>query len=372
MKKRIFSFLMIFMALFMVDKMSVSATKVCSYGVRTGDDPNTWSKRIEFEVEAWNKVYINAPQSPYLSNVYNLESVTGQRYDYKGKVKVSDILLGDKLGGLDDGDIYLYISLYPTETVYNNLKGECPKILNYKQKTETVPLAGGAWAGWHLGLYNDDLDKKSEDYDWFRFINDDYSEEGVFIEESQKDAPLADLVDNYGCITYSSSLDEIKKTAVAKSCDNNPDFNYKYQELSQICESYRSTALYATDDGDKIMAKSCQKACSRLKDDIAGICNAAPDGGYCGSLGNKVVNWIFRIVRIVRYAIPVLLILLSILDYIKALAADNEDEMKKVTSRFVRRLIAAALIFIVPFILDFILRIFNIPGLNASNPFCAK
>ena len=158
----------------------------------------------------------------------------------------------------------------------------------------------------------------------------------------------------------------------SKSCDNNPEFNYRYQELSQICESYRSTALYATDDGDKIVAKSCQKACTRLKDDIAGICNAAPEGGYCGSLGNKIVNWIFRIVRIVRYAVPVLLIILSILDYIKALAADSEDEMKKVTGRFVRRLIAAALIFIIPFILDFVLRIFNIPGLNASNPFCAK
>lgn len=357
MKKRIFSFLIVFMALFMINKMSVSAGKVCNYGLRENDDPNTWTQQLQFEVESWNKVYINGPNSPYINPGYSISKVENEKYDYEGKYNAVNYLR-------------IYLSLYPNETVYNNLNGECPKIIRYRQSFES------GWTNtYHLIIYNDDLDKATEDEIFMGINFDGETQEGIFIEESQKATKTDDLVDNYGCTTYSSSLDEIKKTVSAsdsKSCDNNPEFNYKYQEISQICESYRSTALYATDDGDKIIAKSCQKACTRLKDDIAGICNAAPDGGYCGSLGNKVVNWIFRIVRIVRYAVPVLLILLSILDYIKALAADNEDEMKKVTSRFVHRLIAAALIFIVPFILDFILRIFNIPGLNASNPFCAK
>lgn len=361
MKKRIFSFIIFFIALFCLSNVEVNAI-VCNYGVRTGDDANTWAKRIQFEVDGWNKVYINAPNSPYLSEVYDLESVSGEHYDYKGKISVTGI----------DSNIYIYVSLYPTETVYNNLKGACPKIINYRKSKEGLD---GLQSNYHWIFYNDDLDKATEDGSWWKKNRNDATEEGVFIEESQKETKLDDLVDNYSCITYSSSLQEIKtivESSDSKSCDNNPEFNYRYQELSQICESYRSTALYATDDGDKIVAKSCQKACTRLKDDIAGICNAAPEGGYCGSLGNKIVNWIFRIVRIVRYAVPVLLIILSILDYIKALAADDENEMKKVTGRFVRRLIAAALIFIIPFILDFVLRIFNIPGLNASNPFCAK
>jgi hypothetical protein len=45
--------------------------------------------------------------------------------------------------------------------------------------------------------------------------------------------------------------------------------------------------------------------------------------------------------------------------------------MKEATSKFFKRLIAAALIFIVPFILDFILKKFSIPGFSSENPFCA-
>ena len=60
-----------------------------------------------------------------------------------------------------------------------------------------------------------------------------------------------------------------------------------------------------------------------------------------------------------------------ILDFIKAIASESDDEMKKVSARFAKRLIAAALIFIIPFILDFILRMFNI-GLDAENPFCSQ
>ena len=52
---------------------------------------------------------------------------------------------------------------------------------------------------------------------------------------------------------------------------------------------------------------------------------------------------------------PVLVIVLGILDFIKAIGADKEDEMKKAQKNFIIRLIAAALVFIIPLILEFIL-----------------
>ena len=67
-----------------------------------------------------------------------------------------------------------------------------------------------------------------------------------------------------------------------------------------------------------------------------------------------------------RYIVPVLLIILSVLDFIKAIAADNEDEVKKVTGKFVKRLIVAVVIFLVPLFLEFLLGIF---GINTNN-FC--
>ena len=56
----------------------------------------------------------------------------------------------------------------------------------------------------------------------------------------------------------------------------------------------------------------------------------------------------------------ILLIVLSIMDFIKAVASDSEDEMKKVSAKFVKRLIVAALIFLIPLILEFLLGIFGI------------
>ena len=63
-----------------------------------------------------------------------------------------------------------------------------------------------------------------------------------------------------------------------------------------------------------------------------------------------------------------LLIVLSVMDFIKAVASDSEDEIRKVGSKFVKRLIVAALIFILPLLLEFLLGIFNIP----INDFCLK
>ncbi len=83
-------------------------------------------------------------------------------------------------------------------------------------------------------------------------------------------------------------------------------------------------------------------------------------------LSTRLVNWILKIINWMRYIVPVLLILLSVLDFIKAIAADSDDEIKKVTSRFVKRLIVAVLIFLVPLALQFLLGIF---GIDANN-FC--
>ena len=77
-------------------------------------------------------------------------------------------------------------------------------------------------------------------------------------------------------------------------------------------------------------------------------------GDTCG-LPVELIIWIENILRWVKYIIPIVLIALSILDFIKALASEKEDEMKKAQKHFITRLIAAALIFIMPIILEFVM-----------------
>lgn len=223
------------------------------------------------------------------------------------------------------------------------------------------------------------LAKMDIDYEYFYLVAYQYhlivafANEGLTIQNvnSYYEKDQQDAAENGGvCNFYGIYMDSIEYTLRGgKACEGNSDFTREYQKLRDACSGYISSHSYLTTDDE---ADKCQIDCAGFNDDIVKACNIRSKlNGYCGSLGNKVVNWIFRIIRIVRYGIPALLIILSILDFIKAIASESDDEMKKVTTRFTKRLIAAALIFIIPFILDFILKMFNIPGLNAENPFCA-
>lgn len=382
-KKSFWTLLMFFVMFFIsINKVEATAFK-CVYGIDSGSG---WEKKLTFsidDVNGFKNEHIEEPDSPIISDFYivDFESVDNEDYNYIGYDDDSIFTVKDKFE--------FYVSLYPNKKAYNMLmersgKERCPSVLHYTIRSE-VGAFHNAWQ-YYIKIFNDSLDEPDEHFSWWRRKTGEldadiknkfsvsFDPEGYFVEESVKDKKLEDLVDNRDCMTYSYAIQGIRTAAESNEtgCDNNIEFNKIYSEIELMCENYRATALYAEDSNSSVVAKSCSKACSMLKDDVAEICQVDATNGYCGSLGNKIVNWIFRMVRIVRYALPALLIILSILDYIKALASDSEDEMKKVTNRFVKRLIAAAIVFIVPFILDFVLNIFSIPGLNADNPFCAE
>lgn len=108
-------------------------------------------------------------------------------------------------------------------------------------------------------------------------------------------------------------------------------------------------------------SKACIDDCLSIKDKI----NALKEGtdlyidytkvnDECNS-SERLLAWISNILRWIKYILPVVVIILGILDFLKALTSDKDDEMKKAQGNFVKRLIAAALVFIVPLIIEFIL-----------------
>jgi len=58
------------------------------------------------------------------------------------------------------------------------------------------------------------------------------------------------------------------------------------------------------------------------------------------------------------------------IDFFRGIASGSADTMKKVWTNFSRRLIVVALLFLLPVILEFILGLVNIGGLDATNPLC--
>lgn len=61
-----------------------------------------------------------------------------------------------------------------------------------------------------------------------------------------------------------------------------------------------------------------------------------------------------------KILVPILLILLGVLDFGKAVIASKEDEMRKAQSTFIKRIIAAVAIFFVPLMVDIIMDLADI------------
>lgn len=74
-------------------------------------------------------------------------------------------------------------------------------------------------------------------------------------------------------------------------------------------------------------------------------------------LGSELVDKIQEVVDIVRILVPVLLIVFGIMDFGKAIFVNDENEMKKAQSTFFKRVIIAVAFFLVPSILQLLLKI---------------
>lgn len=102
-----------------------------------------------------------------------------------------------------------------------------------------------------------------------------------------------------------------------------------------------------------------------------GIVNDLAD--YCGILSEDFVKKLSFVLNIIMIAGPILAILLGSVDFIKVIAnGDADKEMKTAFKHFMIRVGSAALLFITPLLLSFILNIFmaNEDGYDPENPFC--
>lgn len=119
------------------------------------------------------------------------------------------------------------------------------------------------------------------------------------------------------------------------------------EEMRTICS--QSSKFSDWNDG-------CLQSCIDLEDRIYEYNKEfnIQDNRKCG-FSSRLIAWIMNILKWIKYLIPVAVIILGSLDFIKATSSDKDDEVKKAQGNFVKRLIAAALIFLIPLLIEFIL-----------------
>ena len=76
-------------------------------------------------------------------------------------------------------------------------------------------------------------------------------------------------------------------------------------------------------------------------------------------IGDEIKDIINNIMKYIRIAVPILLIGFGIIDFAKATFSSKEDDMKKSREVFIKRIIAAVLVFLAPIIVNLILDLAN-------------
>lgn len=81
----------------------------------------------------------------------------------------------------------------------------------------------------------------------------------------------------------------------------------------------------------------------------------------CGQIDNFVFSGMFpyvvsTVVMLIKIIVPILLIIFGMLDLAKAVIASKEDEIKKAQMTFVKRLIAAVIVFFVVSLVQMVVR----------------
>lgn len=154
---------------------------------------------------------------------------------------------------------------------------------------------------------------------------------------------------------YTAFISEYKNCSSA-SCSSNYRKKIEDTEIAikDVCKVLLGGLNYGGEQFE------CMKTCIGLQS----LFNSEKEGtdlhitgkeySECG-LPMQIVLWILNIIKWVKYIVPALVVLLGMIDFIRAIATDKDDGMKQAQGRFIKRLIAAALIFIVPLILTFIL-----------------
>lgn len=262
-------------------------------------------------------------------------------------------------------DAYVSSSMNAENVVAQRSDGKCPKSLYTcaSQPGAFLSLIGnGAFSFFNPILgFNNGLQKLTE-ADLIIHGSEEYancSDNQIVLScigDNCSEASVCDTVDQYEnelkskMDNYKNESDKILKQQLLS------DYKDLRSRLQMVCSSMLSNLNYS-EGGCIDRCLDLNKNLAFLETD-AGIRNDA-NLDKC-NLTSSIISYVYNILKYAKYIAPILAIILSILDFIKAIAASSEDEMKKAQGKFIKRLIVAALLFLVPLIINFLLQTFGV------------
>lgn len=81
--------------------------------------------------------------------------------------------------------------------------------------------------------------------------------------------------------------------------------------------------------------------------------------GHIGKINKKIPEITSWIITIAQILVPVILVIMGSIDFVKAISSQKEDEIKKGMQIFIKRLIVAIIIFFVVVLAKFVVSLFS-------------
>lgn len=81
-----------------------------------------------------------------------------------------------------------------------------------------------------------------------------------------------------------------------------------------------------------------------------------------GVLSGEFTEFLQNVFGLMKIAGPILVIIMTTADLIKAVASGGKDDLSKLGSKTIKRLIYAVLLFVIPSLLDWAFKLFGIYG----------
>ena len=196
-------------------------------------------------------------------------------------------------------------------------------------------------------------------------VAEEGAEEGAeYIFHINKKTETVDVEDSQsaGHETYKPSYEEFKtgcpskiyKSYVVNS--NSGKITYQYSTEEDIGATSSAKSYLIGSENDTFDT-------SKAKIDYADSCDDA----------GETVKLLKQVYTLLRYLIPVIIIGLGIVDFIKVVATGEDKAFKEVWSKFVKRIIIGIVILILPAILSLVINLSGITdtyGVDPNNIFC--
>lgn len=236
---------------------------------------------------------------------------------------------------------------------------ECPKYVWIGPKIGYKPTKYGI-------IFSDSPVKIHTIGDYYNVYND--IQEGTMDDQEYIDKTIKEYDELY------TKLDGLIEGHYAKSCSKLLENETSIRRFEGILAYYSN---YIDKDKGEDLKRRLNLALSycRTEGYEVGDSGEFQPGGVqsgCEVIPESIRKWINNILNIIKYVALALVIALGALDFMKAAGSGEADAMKKAGQSFIKRLVAVVVLFLVPVIVELILNLINLYGVNPDNINCLK